>query len=149
MSKFLNSIGMQIRREVLKVDSQPSKKSKTSGGQGSGLLKKSKHLGCVFQDTEPPKSKSILRKTRNLCSTLKRYVTPRKMRERKVPRKEIFTSANLKSAVLVLPNSRKEHRKKPCNKNGAPAEKHDIWRKHVHKLKDKDKATFNSPSEEA
>ena len=26
-------------------------------------MKKSKHLGCVFQDTEPPKSKSILRKS--------------------------------------------------------------------------------------
>ena len=30
--------------------------------------------------------------------------------------------------VLVLQNSRMEHRKKPRNKNDAPAEKHGIWR---------------------
>ena len=48
--------------------------------------------------------------------------------------------------ILVLRNSRIEHRKKPCNKNDAPAEKHGIWR-NVHKLNNKDKATFFSLSE--
>ena len=39
-------------------------KSMISGGEGSVvLLKKSKHLGCVVQDTKPPKSHSILRKS--------------------------------------------------------------------------------------
>ena len=38
-------------------------KSNISGGEGSVALLKSKHVGCVFQDTEPPKSKSILRKS--------------------------------------------------------------------------------------
>ena len=42
------------------ADSQPSKKSKTSGGKGSvALLKESTYLGCVFQDTEPPKFNAI------------------------------------------------------------------------------------------
>ena len=42
------------------ADSQPSKKSKTSGGIGSvALLKESTYLGCVFQDTEPPKFNAI------------------------------------------------------------------------------------------
>ena len=46
------------------ADKQPNKKLKKSGRQGSvALLKKSKHLGCVFQDTEPPRSKTILRKS--------------------------------------------------------------------------------------
>ena len=46
------------------VDRQPSKKSKKSGGKRSvASLTESKHLGCLFQDTEPPKSKSILRKS--------------------------------------------------------------------------------------
>ena len=37
------------------------KEQKTSGKGSVALLKKAKHLGCVFQDTEPPKSKSIVR----------------------------------------------------------------------------------------
>ena len=48
----------------IEVDSQPSKKPKTSGGKGSvPLLKNSKQLGCVFQEKEPPKSKSISRRS--------------------------------------------------------------------------------------
>ena len=44
------------------VDCQ-SIKPKKSGGKGSvALLEISKQLGCVFQDFEPSKSKSILRK---------------------------------------------------------------------------------------
>ena len=38
-------------------------RNRKNGGKGSVvLLKNSKQLGCVFQDIEPPKSKSILRK---------------------------------------------------------------------------------------
>ena len=43
-------------------------------------------------------------------------------------------------------NSRKEHRKKPCNKKDAPAEKHGNWRKVY--ISSKNKATFYSPTEE-
>ena len=49
------------------VDSQPRKKPKKNCGNGSvALLKNSKLLGCVFQDVEPPQSKSILRKDTQL-----------------------------------------------------------------------------------
>ena len=42
------------------ADSQPKKKN---GGKGSvALSKNSKQSGCVFQDIEPRKSNSILRK---------------------------------------------------------------------------------------
>ena len=46
------------------VDSQPNKQPKESDGKGSGLFIGEFHtqLGCVFQDIEPPKSYSILRK---------------------------------------------------------------------------------------
>ena len=38
-------------------------KTKVTGGKGFvAILKNSKQLGCVFQDLEPPKSNSILRK---------------------------------------------------------------------------------------
>ena len=49
------------------ADMQPSKKSKKSGGKGSvAFLKESNQLGCVFQDTDPPK-KSFPRKS-GLCA---------------------------------------------------------------------------------
>ena len=69
-----------------------------------------------------------------------------KYREKRVHRSELFRIVNLTSVVLIFQNSRKEQRKKPCTKNDAPAEKHGIWRKNVHKLNDKDKTTFFSLS---
>ena len=45
------------------VDEQPSKKSKKNGDKSAvAILKNTRQLGCVFQDVEPPKSSSILRK---------------------------------------------------------------------------------------
>ena len=42
------------------VDEQPSQKSKKNGDKIAGaILKKTRQLGCVFQDMEPPKSSSI------------------------------------------------------------------------------------------
>ena len=67
------------------VDEQPSKRSKKNGDKRAvAMLKKNEHrhrtgrpvknvyssntrqLGCVFQDMEPPKSSSILRKSSNI-----------------------------------------------------------------------------------
>ena len=46
------------------VDEQPSKKSKMNDDKSAvALLKITRQLGCVFQDKEPPKSLSILRKS--------------------------------------------------------------------------------------
>ena len=60
------------------VDSQSDKKPKKNGEKGSvALLKKSKQLGCVFQDVESAKSKPNLRKgtiswdTRAACNSQK------------------------------------------------------------------------------
>ena len=48
------------------VDEQPSKRSKKNGDKiAEALLKNTRQLGCVFQDMEPPKSSSILRKSSN------------------------------------------------------------------------------------
>ena len=46
----------------IEVDSHPSRKPKKSGGKGSVASWKAKQLGCVFQDTEPPKPMSLPRK---------------------------------------------------------------------------------------
>ena len=49
------------------VDEQPSKRSKKNGDKRAvALLKITRQLGCVFQDMEPPKSSSILRKSSNI-----------------------------------------------------------------------------------
>ena len=49
------------------VDEQPSKRSKKNGDKSAvAMLKITRQLACVFQDTEPPKSSSILRKSSNI-----------------------------------------------------------------------------------
>ena len=49
------------------VDEQPSKRSKKNGDKSAvAMLKSTRQLGCVFQDMEPPKSSSILRKSSNI-----------------------------------------------------------------------------------
>ena len=60
------------------VDEQPSKKFKKNGDKSAvTILKNTRHLGCVFQDMEPPKSSSILRKSSNILNPI-RCVQPTK-----------------------------------------------------------------------
>ena len=54
------------------VDEQPSKRSKKNGDESAvAMLKITRHLGCVCQDMEPPKSSSILRKSSNILPVCK------------------------------------------------------------------------------
>ena len=54
------------------VDEQPSKKSQKSGDKSAvAILKNTRQLGCVFQDMEPPKSSSILRKSSNILKPIR------------------------------------------------------------------------------
>ena len=49
------------------VDEQPSKKFQKNGDKSAvAVLKITRQLGCVYQDMEPPKSTSILRKSSNI-----------------------------------------------------------------------------------
>ena len=124
--KITRKIGMQIRRQV----SLQTRWGWQSAQEriGFALLKKSTHLGCFFHDTEPPKSKSILRKSRKSLGSDRvgrfskgtlHHMKSGKERDR---REELFKIVNLKSAVLMHLNLRTEHKEKPCNKNDAPAE---------------------------
>ena len=70
------------------ADGQPQEKN---GGKGSvALSKNSKQSDCVFQDIEPRKSHSILRKEHNILGTkaqlaiLKGYITPHENPGKKV-----------------------------------------------------------------
>ena len=54
------------------VDEQPCKKSKKNGDKSAvAMLKITRQLGCVFQDMEPPKSSSILRKSSNILKPIR------------------------------------------------------------------------------
>ena len=49
------------------VEEQPSKRSKENGDKSAvAMLRSTRQLDCVFQDMEPPKSSSILRKSSNI-----------------------------------------------------------------------------------
>ena len=48
------------------VDEQTSKRSKTMTKVQLAMLKITQRLGCIFQDMEPPKSSSILRKSSDI-----------------------------------------------------------------------------------
>ena len=88
------------------ADRHPSKKSKKSDGKRSiALLKESEQLGCVSQDTEPPK-KSILRKSGNWDRIAPSHSpwahgTKSKFGKESVHREELFRSVNLKNAICV------------------------------------------------
>ena len=54
------------------VDKQPSKRSKKNADKSAvAMLKITRQLGCVFQDVEPPKSSSILRKSSNILKPIR------------------------------------------------------------------------------
>ena len=61
------------------VEEQPSKRSKKNGNTSAlDILKITRQLGCVFQDMEPPKSTTILRKSSNTLKPIRcvRFTKP-------------------------------------------------------------------------
>ena len=55
------------------VDEQPSKRSKKNEDKSAvAMLKIARQLGCVFQDMEPPKLSSILRKSSDMQKPIQR-----------------------------------------------------------------------------
>ena len=55
--------------------------------------------------------------------------TNKKIAKERVHREALFKSVNLTSAIRALPDWRRGHNSKPCNKNDAPGEQHGTWRK--------------------
>ena len=54
------------------VDEQPGKGSKKNGDKSAvAFLKITRHFVCVFQDTDPPKSTTILRKSSNILKPIR------------------------------------------------------------------------------
>ena len=54
------------------VDKQPSKRSEKNGDKSAvAILNITRQLGCEFQDVEPPKSSSIIRKSSNILKPIR------------------------------------------------------------------------------
>ena len=73
-----------VYSDILRLTDGLVKRRRKIGGKGSvALLKESKHFGCVCQDTEPPKSKSISRRSTKFlrsdrhCQILESHATLR------------------------------------------------------------------------
>ena len=56
-----------------KVEEQPNKKPKKDGDKSAvAMIERARQLGCVFQDTEPPESMSILLKGSEILGPIPR-----------------------------------------------------------------------------
>ena len=137
------------------VDSQHSEKPKKSGGKGSvaSSLKNSKESGCVLQDVEPPKSKSILRKSPKFLGS-KRSVqfskgTPRHVtsRERKGPSQGVIEKCEPHERSPYAPQFEDRTQEETLQQERCARWQSQEMAKHVRKLNDKDTATFFSPAE--
>ena len=130
------------------VASQPSKKPKKDGDKSAvAMLKDARQLGCAFQDTERPESSSIVRT--NSTSTIHKSCSasckhPR--RQRSVARKKQVEPRQQRSPYALKFGDRPQEeteRQERCALGNA-------WRlaKKILKLKEKDKTTFFSPTNE-
>ena len=115
------------------------------------MLKITRQLGCVFQDMEPPKSSSNLRKSSNILKPIRcvRFT------------KAVLRHANIRdqnpSLGMICPGDL--HQRNPNAPNFEDRSQATEWRgrcareaawrlaKHILKLKEKDKTTFFSLSE--
>ena len=62
--------GKSALMRIARLIERPSKRSKKNGDKRAvAMLKNTRQLGCVFQDMEPPKSSSILRKSSDMAET--------------------------------------------------------------------------------
>ena len=135
------------------VEEQPSKRSKKNGDKSAvAMLKKHEHhhrtgrpvvnvyssntrqLGCVFQDVEPPKSSSILRKSSDIRKPIrcvkftKAVVRHADIRDQN-PSLGMICPVNLISVTPMLQNLRIGLRKRQSGKSKVPVKQRGGWPK--------------------
>ena len=72
MSEIGCRFGIKCSYAHRQVDEQPSKRSKKNGDKSAvAVLRMTRQLGIVFQDMEPPKSTTILRKSSNILKQIR------------------------------------------------------------------------------
>ena len=92
------------------VDEQPSERSKKNGDKSAvAMLKITRQLDCIFQDMEPPKSSSILRKSSDIRKPIRfdQFTEPWYVMltfETKIHRLEWFAQVILISVTPMLQN---------------------------------------------
>ena len=139
-----------VRRQV---DEQPCKRSTKNGDKSAvAMLKITRQLGCVFQDMEPPKSSSILRKSSNILKPI-RCVRFTKAMVRHADIRD--QNPSLGMICPGDPHQRNTNAPKFEDRSQEETEwqercaREAAWKlaKIVLKLKEKDKTAFFSPSE--
>ena len=135
------------------VDEQPSKRSEKNGDKSVvAMLKSTRQLGCAFQDMDPPRSSSILRKSSNTRKPIRCVQFT----------KAVLSHANIRDQSPSLgyicpgdphqrnPNAPKfEDRSQEEREWQERCAREAAWRlaKNILKLSEKHKTTFFSPSE--
>ena len=135
------------------VDEQPSKRSEKNGNKSAvAMLKITRQLGCVFQEMEPPKSSSILRKSSNILKPIRcvRFTEA-------VLRHADIRDQNPSLGMICPgdPHQRNPNAPKFEDRSQEETEwqercaREAAWKlaKSIQKLKEKNKAAFFSPSE--
>ena len=123
-----------------KVEEQPNERP-TKGGDKSAVavVKDVRQLGCVSQDTDPPESSAILRKGTKVLGPIRRVRFTRTALRQANIREDQGSSLKTSSSAQSLEAERQER----CARG-------DAWSlaKTVSELKEKDKTTFFSPTDE-
>ena len=135
------------------VVEQPSKGSKKNGDKSAvAMLKITRQLGCVFQDMEPPKSSSILRKSSNILKTIRcvRFT-------KAVVRHADIRDQNPSLGMICTGDPHQRNPDAPKFEDRSQGEtelqercaREAAWRlaNNIQKFKEKDKTAFFSPSE--
>ena len=145
-------INVLLCTDRLKIS--PAKKTKNNGDKSAVFKSKdARQLGCVFQDIEPPKSSSILRKSTNVLRPIRRVPFSKatlrhaNIRESTGPSLGMICPVDSCERSFYVPNSRTDLRRGRRDKSDAPAETRGEWPKIILKLTEKDKATFFSLTE--
>ena len=135
------------------VEEQPSKRCKKNGDKSAvALLKSTRQLVCTFQDMEPPKSSSILRKSSNMRKPI------RCVRFTEAVVRHADTRDENPSLGMICPRDPQEHNSNAPKIEDRSQEETEwqeqcareaAWRltKNILKLKEKHKTAFFSPSE--
>ena len=133
--------GNLVRGVIRKLGRKSSKRQSSDARQ----------FGCVFQDMKPPKS--ILRKCTDMRKPIHRVKVHRRLLhvilkfDTEILRSDIFAQVNLISVAPALQNLRIGLKRRQTGKSKVPAKQRGSWPKDVFKLKEHERATFFSPSE--
>ena len=142
-----SSISAQLHTGRLKVNKQKTEKKKAADKGTVAMLKDARQLGFVFQDTEPLVSLSILRKSTKVLGPIRRVRFTRatqrlaNIRENKGP----------SLGKAKVPHQRSPYAMKFEDGSQEESERQERCargHKKILKLKETDKATFFSPTNE-